>query len=185
GREPGRLAGLERAGPAQERREVLSVDVAHHDVRADRVHPEIVDRHDVRVAERGNRLRFRPESSDEFRVPTVFRAEDLHRDVAAELRIRGPVDRRHAALPEQLDEPIPAAQDAADLRQTLIPFAVPPGHPVARRASYPTKGRLLDAGRDERTSNAGLHKGSTPAPMGQPGSRAILLLPNRASSDAY
>ena len=71
----------------------------------------------------GDRLGLGPEPGDEVRVAAVLGPQDLDGDVAAQLAIRGAVDRRHAALSEQLDEPIPTAKNAADLRQTRIPFA--------------------------------------------------------------
>ena len=50
GGDPGRLGRRERPGPAEERRQVLAVDVVHHDERAGLVHPEVVDGDDVRAS---------------------------------------------------------------------------------------------------------------------------------------
>ena len=51
-----------------------------------------------------------PESRHEVRVATVLGVEDLDRDLAAELGVGGPEDRRHPALAKELDEPIPAPE---------------------------------------------------------------------------
>ena len=62
GPDPGNLAGRERAAPAQDRGEVLAVDQLHDDVRAARVLAVVVDRDDIRVAQRGRRLGLLPEA---------------------------------------------------------------------------------------------------------------------------
>ena len=71
-----------------------------------------------------------PEAGDEVGVAAVLGPEDLDGDVAAELAVRGAVDGGHAALAEQLDQPIAAAEDASDLRQVLPSSARGLGRPA-------------------------------------------------------
>ena len=113
----GGLGRRERPGPAKERGQVLAVDVVHDDERAGLVHPEVVDGDDVRRVERGDRLGLHPEAGDEVGVAAVLGAQDLDGDVAAELAVGGSVDRGHAALAEELDQPISPTEDASDLSQ--------------------------------------------------------------------
>ena len=75
------------------------------------------------------------EAIDEVGVGAVLGAQHLDGDVALELVVAGPVDGRHAALPEQLDQPVPSAEDGADVRQVaslntagIVPYdALAPG----------------------------------------------------------
>ncbi len=111
------LARREGAAATEDRRQVLAVDEFHDDEGAGRVLSEVVDRDDVGMVQRRGRVRLLSEPGAEVRVPTVLGTEELHRDVAIELGVVSPVDRRHAALAEQLDEPVTATQRGADLRQ--------------------------------------------------------------------
>ena len=109
-----RLAGRERAVAGEERRDVLAVHELHDDVRAVGVGAEVVDADDVRVAQGRGGLGLLPEPRDEGRIAAVLGVEDLDRDLAAQLGVGGTVDRRHAALAQELDEPIPAAEHVAE-----------------------------------------------------------------------
>ena len=78
------LARRQRAAPAEDGREVLAVDQLHDDVRAARVLAVVVDRDDVRVAQRGGGLGLLAEARREVGVAQVLGAEELERDVATE-----------------------------------------------------------------------------------------------------
>ena len=77
----------QRARPAQERRQILAVDVVHDDERPGLVHPEVMDDDDVRRVQRGDRLGFHPEPGHEVGVAAVLGSQDLDRDVPAELAV--------------------------------------------------------------------------------------------------
>jgi hypothetical protein len=95
------------------------------------------------VVQGGRGLRLLAEAGEEVGIVTVLGAEDLHRHVALQLAVDRPKDGGHASLPEQLDEAIATAQDAADLRQTTLltnpvaPSSLSPG-PATSAASYRT-----------------------------------------------
>jgi serine/threonine protein kinase len=55
-------------------------------------------------------------------VVAVLRSEDLDGNVPLELGVVGTVDRRHAALAEQLDQPVAATEDLPDLCQASLPL---------------------------------------------------------------
>jgi hypothetical protein len=96
---------------AEHRREVFAVDELHDDERT-RVFGSVVeDIDDVRVVERGRGLRLLAEAGHERGVAPVFRPQHLDGDVAVESRIACAVHRRHAALAEQLDEPVTPAEE--------------------------------------------------------------------------
>ena len=61
---------------------------AHHEVRAARFPPEVVERHDVRMLEAGDELRLVLEPADEQGVVGEIRVNDLDRDVTTDTRLR-------------------------------------------------------------------------------------------------
>ena len=130
--DPGGLPRRERTAPAQDRGEVLAVDELHDDVRAGRVLPVVVRRDDVRVGQRRGRLGLLAEAGREVRVAQVLGSQELHGHVAAELRVHGAEDGRHAALSEQLDQSVATAEDRADLRQTSLLVVPGPARRVGR-----------------------------------------------------
>ena len=136
--------------PAQDRGEVLAVDELHDDERAGRVLAVVVDGDDVRVGERRGRLGLLAEAGEEVGVAQVLGAEELDGDVAAELGVAGPVDRRHAALSEQLDQPVATAEDRADLRQTVRSVGRAPDQPGRVAARHRTRRRRRPALADGR-----------------------------------
>jgi hypothetical protein len=149
GADPRGLARRQRAVLADDRRHVLAVDELHDDVRAGRLLAEVEDRDDVRVAQRRGGAGLVAEAGQEVRVTTELGAQQLDRDVAIQLGVARPVDRRHAALSEELHEAIAAAQDAPDLGHGLLvsPLFAARGwwrgrwHPTARSPDDP--GRLV------------------------------------------
>ena len=80
------------------------------------------------MVQRRGGLRLLAEAGREVGVAPVLGSEELDGDVAVELGCPGPVDGRHAALAEQLDQAVATAQDRADLRQAVVPL-------VTRRAT--------------------------------------------------
>ena len=135
--EPGGGPRRQGTGAPDDRREVLALDQLHDDVRAGRIGAVVVDRDDARVVQRRGRLRFVPEAVDEVRVGAVLGTQDLDGDVALELVVAGAVDGGHPALPEQLDQAVPPAEDGADVRQASSKDSwVSRAALGARRASY-------------------------------------------------
>src|SRR6185436_20426699 len=72
----------------------------------------------IRVVQRRGVLGLLAETTREIGVAQVLGAEQLDGDIASELGVGRPVDRGHAALSEQLHEPVAAAKDRPDLSQT-------------------------------------------------------------------
>jgi hypothetical protein len=77
----------------------------------------------------------RSEARREIRVAQVLRPEQLDRDVAARAAVGRPEDRRHAALSEQLDEPVAAAQ-RRPISANVSPSCGAGPSPARRAASY-------------------------------------------------
>ena len=165
GGDAGRLARRERPVPAQDRGEILAVDQLHDDERPVLVLAEVVHGHDVGMVQRRRGQRLLPEARAEVGIAAVLGAEDLDRDVAIELGVVGAVDGGHAPLPEELHQPIPPAQDAADLRQIAVSHRV--GWPSgARIVAYrphalaaPARVQTL---RDALTVTVGTDRGTSP-----------------------
>ena len=89
--------------PAVER---LAVDLFHRDeVEAVR-RADVVDRDDVRVVQRGSRLRLPDEATSAFRVRDRSRRKELDGDGAIEPRVNGAIDDAHPAFAELVDDPI-------------------------------------------------------------------------------
>ncbi len=76
----------------------------HHEVRAARLSPEVVERHDVGMLESGDELRFALEATDERRIVGEVWMDDLHRDIAAHARLGRSVHDTEATLTELLAE---------------------------------------------------------------------------------
>ena len=175
GGDPGGLARRERPGPADDRGEVLALDELHDDERAGRVLAVVVDRDDVRVVQRGRVLGLLAEARAEVGVAAVLGAEQLDGDVAIELVVVAAVDRRHAALAEQLDEPIAATENRPDLRHAGPP-CLPPrvgrltvGGDAPRRHRTVRAGGFADAATRRRARSAAAGQ---PAPDAARGTRA-------------
>ena len=91
---------------AQDAGQVAAVDQLHDDEGVAALHPVVEDIDHIRVIELRRGLGLLPEARHERRVAAVLGAQHLDRDVAAELRVMGAEDGRHAALAEQLHEAI-------------------------------------------------------------------------------
>ena len=114
---------LERAALLDHGAEVAAVDQLHDDERVARLHAVVEDVDDVRMAQRGGRLRLLAEAGDERRVAAVLGAQNLDRHVAAQLRVVAAKDGRHAALAEQLDQAVAAGRGSVRLRPTEYPWS--------------------------------------------------------------
>ena len=99
-------ADLRQRHPPDVRAQRAALDVLHRDVRRAVVLEVVVDRDDVRVAQRAGDARLAQEALGERRVGRVERAELLERDEAVEVGLAGEVHHRHAA--------------AADLAEDLV-----------------------------------------------------------------
>ena len=145
GRDPRGLARRECAIGAQDRREVLTVDELHDDERTAWILAVVVDADDVGVRKRRHGAGLEPEARREIRVAEILGTEQLDGDVAAQLGVGRAVDGRHAALSDQLDQPVAAAHQRSDFRQTSVPRAAPDPsrrvgrHRTAGRPDHPTR----------------------------------------------
>ena len=93
-------AGCERVALGHQLAQRLAVDELHHDVGQPGRLPDVVDRHDVRVAERGRRARLLREAPEAQRVGGEPLGQELDRHVAVQLLVVGPPDLAHAAGPD-------------------------------------------------------------------------------------
>ena len=83
-----------------------SAQPAHHEVRAARLSPEVVERHDVGMLEAGDELRLVLEPADERGVVGEVGVDDLHRDIAAHAGLGRAVHDAEATLTELLAEEV-------------------------------------------------------------------------------
>ena len=87
--------------------EVGPLDVAHRDVDEAAEVAGVVDRDDVRVVDRGDRLRLADEPFAELLAAAEVGREGLQRRLALEQLVLGLVDEAHAAAAEQPGDPVP------------------------------------------------------------------------------
>ena len=100
-------------------RQILALDQFHHEgVQAGRFLDRI-DRRDVRMIQRRERLRLALEPRHAFGVGGERVRQDLDRDLAAERRVRRPVDLPHAALTDQRGDFVDAEAGAGSESQTV------------------------------------------------------------------
>ena len=97
---------VDRNRPARDAlRQVLALDQLHHQRAHATALLEAVNVRDVRMVERGERLRFAREPRQPIRIAGERIGQDLQRDVAIELRVARAIDLAHA----------PGADDGEDL----------------------------------------------------------------------
>src|SRR5882672_10981014 len=82
-------------------RQVVALDEFHHERRDARALLQALDRGDVRMVQRGERLRFAREARQAVRVVRERFGQDLDRDGAIQLRIAGAVHLAHAAFADR------------------------------------------------------------------------------------
>src|SRR5258708_3415676 len=78
---------------------------------------EPIDRADVGMVQRGEELCFSTEAGNAFGIVRETLGEDLHGDVAIELRVARLVDLAHAARTESREDFVPAEPSAWGQRQ--------------------------------------------------------------------
>ncbi len=115
-RDANRVVGRQGTTLAQDRRQVAPIDELHDDVllAIGPVGAVVVDADDVRVRQAPRGARLLLESGREAGIGAKLRPKDLDRDLAIELLVHGAPDRRHAAVAEGRDQPVPAADQPAE-----------------------------------------------------------------------
>lgn len=124
-RHAGRVRGRERLGDLRSDLCDLSngklrtaqrdaVDELRDDIGEVSVCPDVEDRHDVRMIQRGNVSRFLLETGEARRIRGEIWRQDLERDVASEPRVTRPIQFAHSAAPERGDELIDADPGSCD-----------------------------------------------------------------------
>ena len=110
-----------RQRPALERLpQAPAAQVAHHEVRAVRLSPVVVERDDVRVLDPRHELRLGLEAADELRVVGQRRADDLDRDLAPDVRLDRPVDDPEGAFADPLEQLQPAQRSPRDVESRVL-----------------------------------------------------------------
>ena len=100
--------------------EGVPVDIPHDEVELAVGITGGVDRDDVRVVDRGGQLRLLGEAVPEHRILGQFGSDHLHRDVAAEADLPGPVDHGHTT-PGDVRLDLEAAHTVAEVEQRVTP----------------------------------------------------------------
>jgi len=97
--------------------EVSTLHELHHDVVERIVLPNVVNSDDVGVcSQAGGEFGFLLETLQEGLIARVFRMEDLDRNVAAEPRVHGTVNRGHPAFSDESHEAVPIVQHGIGLK---------------------------------------------------------------------
>ena len=112
--------GLRRAQPTeppQPGRQVLALDELHDEERLAVVGAGLEAGDDVRVAQDGRGQRLAPEAHRDVGVGDDLAAQQLDRHGPVELGVDRAMDRRHAADPDDLGQPIPLADKPALVRR--------------------------------------------------------------------
>jgi len=110
---------IQRAVVGQEPGKIGALHVAHGQVQLAFCLTCPVDRHDVRMVERGGQLRLPQEALPEAAVLRELRRDHFQRHLARELFFLGPVDGAHAAAADQRLDPV-AGDGAAQQRVGAI-----------------------------------------------------------------
>ena len=100
--------------------EAAAAHPAHHEVRATPVAPVVVEGDHVRMLETRDRLRLLLEASDEAGVVGQTRVDLLHADLSAELRVERAPDDPERALPDPLEQPVPAERFPGELQRRIL-----------------------------------------------------------------
>ena len=119
----------QRAVPLDQLRQTRPVDQLHRVPDEPEPSRDIVDVHDVRVAEPGRELRLAPEALDDLRVLRQRRVQDLERHLALQVQIPHAIDSAESALAEQREQLVVVAEGAAE-----------PGFPSRRYPRWPRAG---------------------------------------------
>ena len=113
----GGLARREEPAPSHARRERLTVEQLHHEVRRAIVElAEVVDGDDRRMTDRRRRAGLLEEARREHRVRREIAAQHLHREHAIELGVPHLVDGAHAALTKRRDHLVAMIDDGVGER---------------------------------------------------------------------
>ncbi len=154
------LARGERPVVADDGREVLALDELHDDVRPRGVLAEVEHLDDVGVAQRGGRTGLVAEPGEEVGVLAELGPQQLDGDVPLELRVARPVDRRHAALPEELKEAVTTPERGPDLGHGVLVLLC--RAPCAGRILPYAVGRATGSGRGQMSSERRYSRNSGP-----------------------
>src|SRR4030095_255188 len=100
-RELDRLLGREATDPAQQRAEVLAVDVLHRQERANARPAEIVHAADVRMRHTPRELHLFAQAREMIGIVLQLERQELQRDRLIELEIAGEHDLAHPTLAER------------------------------------------------------------------------------------
>ena len=144
----------ETSDAAQERRQILAVDVLHRQERAALDLVDVVDAAHVRV----RHLPRHPDFGVQLRQPGGIAIDagrqEFERDRLSELDVVGTIDLAHAAFAEALDDPVAFAEQRARLKAPVIDRAgrgePPGGRGRPRFAQGAIRGRPIGARRPVR-----------------------------------
>ena len=81
--------------------QILALDQLHDESAHSAGFLQAVDVRDVRMVQRGERLRLTGEPRESIRIVRERVREDFERHVTIQLRVAGPIDLPHSALTEQ------------------------------------------------------------------------------------
>jgi hypothetical protein len=100
----------------EQHRQAAAAQEAHGQVGHSRLTPVVVQRHDVRMLQPGHQLRLRLKTADEVGTVGQLRQNDLEGDLAADQRLKRPVDDAETAGADPLAELIAADSPAGQIR---------------------------------------------------------------------
>ena len=110
----------EAADAADERREILAVDVLHREERVSLVFTGVVDAADVRVRDLARHAHLGVQLRQPRRVDVDRLGEELQRDLLADLQVVGAIDLAHAAFAKASDDAVAVVEEGAGLEAAVI-----------------------------------------------------------------
>ena len=111
--DPCGLGGRKPTEPPKPRRQILAFDELHDQERLAVVGAGLETGDDVRVAQDGGGQRLAAEAHRDIGIGDDLATEQLDRDGPVELGVDRPVDRRHPADADDLEQPVPLADQPA------------------------------------------------------------------------
>ena len=135
------------ADAAEQRREILAVDVLHRQERVAVELADVVDAAHVRMRHLPRHPHFGVQLRQPRRIAIDFLRQELQRDRLPELEVVGAIDLAHAAAPEASDDAVAAVEEGAG-REAAVIDRVGARQPAAGRRCQ------LRAARSGRESSA-------------------------------
>ncbi len=89
--------------------ERTTLDIFHHQITQPIIVAHVVDGHDVGMLEHAGQVRLLLEAAYDIRAAEQVAVQHLDRDLTAQARVMGAIDTGHAAVADNVEQPVAAA----------------------------------------------------------------------------